>query len=115
MVGHKRLVAWQKADRLAWEVYVLSDKFPKQEIIGITSQLRRAVISVVLNIVEGYARESKKEFRHFLKISLGSLAEVGYILEFSFKRGYITKVQYNNASELKDECGRIIWSLMRSL
>ncbi|KKR11320.1 MAG: S23 ribosomal protein, partial [Candidatus Woesebacteria bacterium GW2011_GWA1_39_21b] len=51
LVGYKKLIAWQLADKLAWEVYLLTDKFPKDEIYGLTSQLRRAVLSVVLNIV----------------------------------------------------------------
>lgn len=94
LLGYKRLVAWQIADKLAWGVYFVTDQFPKSELFGLTSQLRRAVLSVVLDIVEGYARESRREFKHFLKISLGSLAETFYLLEFLLRRGYITGSQY---------------------
>ena len=113
-VGYKRLIAWQLADKLAWKVYELTNGFPKHELYGLISQLRRAVLSVPLNIVEGYARNNKNEFRQFLRISLGSLAEVDYLLQFSLKREYITKVEYESVYELKEECGRVLWKLMKS-
>lgn len=108
------MVAWQLADKPAWEVYTLSDKFPKLEMYGLTSQLRRAVLSVPLNIVEGYARSNKNEFRRFLNIALGSLAETGYLIEFSLRRRYITKEEYKKVYELKEECGKVLWKLMKS-
>jgi len=113
-LGYKRLVAWQLTDRLAWEVYSATDSFPKVELFGLTSQLNRAILSVVLNIVEGYARNSKNEFRRFLLISLGSLAESGYLLDFAFKRSYLSKDKYQKLIELKNECGRVLWKLMKS-
>lgn len=88
---YKKLVVWQVADELAKEVYVLTRKFPKEEIYVLTSQLRRAVLSVVLNIIEGYARSSRNEFRQFLRIALGSLAETTYLLEFAAEQKYITE------------------------
>ena len=113
-IGHRRLIAWQLADKFAWEVYKLSDKFPKDELYGLTSQLRRSALSVPLNIVEGYSRNSKNEFRQFLKISLGSLAEAGYLLEFSLKRSYLNQENYTRIIAIKEECGRVIWKLMKS-
>lgn len=68
LIGYKKLIAWQKADLLAHLVYDLTMHFPKEEIFGLTSQLQRAILSVVANIVEGYSRNSKKEFHHFLSI-----------------------------------------------
>lgn len=115
LVGYKKLIAWQLADKLAWVVYELTDKFPRHEIYGLTSQLRRAVLSIPLNIVEGYARNNKNEFRHFLRIALGSLAEVDYLLRFSLKRKYITQKDFDKALELKKECGKVLWKLMKSL
>lgn len=112
-LGYKRLIAWQVADRFVWEVYILTNRFPKSEIFGITSQLRRAVLSVVLNIVEGYARGNRNEFRNFLRISLGSLAETGYLLDFCLRLGYISEKEYEIVSELKEECGKILWTLMK--
>lgn len=113
-MGYQRLIAWQLTDKLAWEIYNLTDKFPKHELYGLTSQLRKAVLSVPLNIVEGYARDSKNEFRHFLRIALGLPAEVDYLLKFSLKRKYISKTEYENAYELKEECGKVLWKLMKS-
>ena len=112
--GYKRLIAWQKADELAHSIYATTQSFPKSEIFGLTSQLRRAVLSVPANIVEGYARVNKNEFRRFLTIALGSLAEVEYFLEFSFKQKLIKQRDFESILSLKEECGRIIWSLHRS-
>jgi four helix bundle protein len=112
--GYKSLIAWQKADKLAHEVYSATSNFPKAEIFGLTSQIRRAVLSVPANITEGYARNSKNEFRRFLSISLGSLAELEYFLDFAFKENFLQQKNFESLMILKDECGRIIWSLYRS-
>ena len=103
------------ADELASKVYEASVKFPKDEVFGLTSQLRRAVLSVPLNIVEGHSRNNKNEFRQFLRISLGSLAEVDYLLHFSLKRKYISNVIYQDLIVLRITCGKILWKLMKSL
>lgn len=113
-VGYQKLIAWQLADKLAWQVYELTVNFPKSEIYGLTSQLRRAALSVPLNIVEGHSRNSKNEFRQFLRISLGSLAETDYLLEFSLRRKYFTKSEYEQVSAIRDECGKVLWRLMKS-
>jgi|SRR3989338_6155048 len=113
-IGYKRLIAWQVADELAWEVYKSTDKFPKEELYGLTSQLRRATLSVPLNIVEGHSRNNKNEFRHFLRIALGSLAETDYLLQFSMRRQYINKLQHEKLSEIRVKCGRLLWKLMKS-
>ncbi len=76
LVGYKSLIAWQVADDLARKTYSLTDKFPKDELYGLTSQVRRAVLSIPLNIVEGYSRNGKNKFRQFLRIALGSLGKL---------------------------------------
>jgi len=88
------LLVYQKADQFLMDVYYISTIFPKEEIYGVTSQLRRAALSVVLNIVEGHARGSQKEFVRFLYISRASLSECAYLLEFCLKIKYITEDQY---------------------
>jgi four helix bundle protein len=88
MARHKDLIVFQKADELALLIYKTIGKFPKMEAFGITSQLRRAALSVPTNIVEGYARKSKKELAQFINIALGSLAETEYLLDFSKRLGY---------------------------
>lgn len=112
--GYKNLIAWEKADNFAHEVYKASSKFPKSESFGLTSQLRRAVLSVPANIIEGYARNNKNEFRRFLSIALGSLAETGYFIEFAYKQKFLSSSNFQSLLNLKDECGKIIWSLYRS-
>ena len=107
-LGYKRLIAWQVADKLAWKIYELTDKFPNNELYGLTSQIRRATLSVPLNIVEGYSRNSKNEFRQFLKIALGSLAETAYLIEFALRRKYVTTKDYENIKLIKEECGKIL-------
>lgn len=114
-VGYKNLIAWQKANRLAHEVYELALDFPKNELFALTSQLQRAALSVPTNIVEGYGRNSRNEFGRFLSIALGSLAETGYLLEFAYERKYINKIDFDKVINLKEEAGQIIWKLYKSM
>lgn len=111
LFGYKKLIAWQKANELAHKVYDLTLTFPRNELFGITSQLQRAVLSVPTNIVEGHARNSKKEFHRFLSIALGSLAETEYLLEFAYKRKLIKEEVFKEISLLRAEVGHIIWRL----
>lgn len=112
--GYKRLIVWQVADQLVHKVYDLTLGFPKEELFSLTSQLRRAALSIPANIIEGYTRNSRKEFRHFLSIALGSLAEVEYYLDFALKRSYITKKGFDEADQLRSYCGRLLWKLYKS-
>lgn len=114
LVGYERLVAWQVADEFAWEVYLLTDTFPKHELYGLTSQLRRAVLSVPLNIVEGHSRYNKNEFRNFLRIALGSLAQSDYLIKFTLRRKYISNNDHERVSDLREKCGKLLWNLMKS-
>lgn len=114
LVGYQKLISWQLADEFAWEVYKLTYTFPKEELYGLTSQLRRAVLSVPLNIVEGHARNSKREFKRFLKIALGSLAEVDYILQFAFRCNYLEEADHLHLSKLRASCGKVLWKPMLS-
>lgn len=111
IIGYKKLIAWQVADKFVKAVYKSTFTFPREEMFGVTSQLRRSSLSVVLNIVEGYARNNRNEFRQFLKISLGSLAESEYLIEFAKEQDYLKEEVCNNLIRQKEECGRIIWKL----
>lgn len=113
MARYRDLIIFQKADKLAYEIYKLSKSFPKNEMFGLTSQLRRAALSIPTNIVEGHARRSKKEFRQFINISLGSLAETEYLFNFSKRLGYHT--ESSETENLLNEVGRVLWSFYRSL
>ena len=112
--AYKKLIVWEIADELVHLVYDLTVGFPKDELYSLTSQIRRAALSVVANIIEGHARNSKNEFRHFLSIALGSLSEVEYYLEFAFKRKYLTEEEFNKAKTLRSSCGQLLWRLYKS-
>jgi four helix bundle protein len=88
---YKELIAWQKAKKLAVEVCILVPRFPKDELYGLTSQLRRSVISVPSNIAEGQGRLTRGEFLQFLGHARGSLFEVQTQLEIALDLGYIEK------------------------
>jgi four helix bundle protein len=113
--GYKKLVVWRKADELAYQIYMATKNFPKEEAYGITSQLRRAALSIPTNIVEGYGRQGKKELRQFLNIALGSLAEVRYLLDFSSRLKYIAAEEQKTLEDFADEVGRLLWKFHQSL
>jgi four helix bundle protein len=113
--GYRNLIVWQKADELAFQVYKASESFPKSEVYGIISQLRRASLSVPTNLVEGFARKGKIEFKHFVNIALGSLAEVEYLLGFACRLGYLTDSKYAPLEALRAEVGRLLWSFYESI
>lgn len=114
-VGYKKLVVWQKADEFAYQSYMATKNFPKEEIYGITSQLRRAVLSISVNIVEGYGRQGKKELKHFLNIALGSLAETEYLLNFSLRLNYLTAEKHKKLQDLRTETGKLLWKFYKSI
>lgn len=81
---------------------------------GLVSQLRRAALSVATNIVEGFARNSKNEFRRFLGIALSSLAETEYLLSFAERQKFISEKDYEDLMKLRNECGKYLWRLLQS-
>ena len=91
--AHKKLDVWREGVAFATEIYKITESFPKTEIYGLTSQMRRAVVSIPSNIAEGAARCSDKEFAQFLKISGGSLSEVDTQIEIANNLGYLTQDQ----------------------
>lgn len=105
----KNLDIWKLADKLAYEVYITSRTFPKEEVYGLTSQLRRAALSVPTNIVEGYSRRGDKELAHFINISLGSMAETKYLLFFSTRLGYLEDPAYEELDEGYERLGQKLW------
>ncbi|RKF04633.1 four helix bundle protein [Tenacibaculum lutimaris] len=100
MRNYRKFEVWKKSHELALKVYELTKGFPKEEIYGITSQLRRASLSVPTNIVEGVSRNTEKEFAHFVNIASGSSAEVEYLLEFASELNYLS---YENFEGLNKE------------
>lgn len=105
----KNLEVWKLADTFALEVYRVTKKFPREEVYGLTSQLRRAALSVPTNIVEGYSRRGDRELRRFLDIALGSLAETKYLLHFSHCLSYLDDSTYAALSKAAEELGSKLW------
>jgi four helix bundle protein len=96
-------------------IYKITRKFPREELYGVTSQLRRASMSIILNYIEGFARrrgENCKIYKYFLETSYGSLKESKYLLFFSFEERYINKKEYNFGLGLNDRIGKMLWSII---
>ncbi|OGQ94878.1 MAG: four helix bundle protein [Deltaproteobacteria bacterium RIFOXYD12_FULL_57_12] len=106
---YKDLLAWQRADKLALAVYEVTKGFPATELYGLTSQLRRAALSVPTNIVEGYARQGDKELARFINIAIGSLAETEYFLGFAQNLSYISREKHHEIDGLRKEVGKLLW------
>lgn len=109
---YKELIVWQKSYRLSLQVYELTQKFPKEEIYGLTSQIRRAAVSIPSNIAEGYCRQSKKEYIQFLKISFGSGAEVETQLLIAKDLHYLSEFEFVKTNDLLIEIMKMLNSLI---
>ncbi len=90
-------------------VYKFTRSFPRDELYGVISQIRRASLSVILNYVEGYARRKRKVYLNFLETSYGSLKESKYLLYFSLKENYLEEEDYKKALSLSEEIGAMLW------
>jgi four helix bundle protein len=117
MRNHTKLRAFELADDLAVNIYMITKKFPKEEIFGLSSQMRRAVVSVPSNIVEGCARESQTEYRRFLEIAYGSLKEVDYQFSLAIRLTFIQSVdpQVIECKNKLEESKKVLGSLLRSM
>lgn len=113
--SHRDLIAWQKAMNLVAAVYEVSKEYPKEELYGLTSQTRRAAVSIPANIAEGQGRRSKKEFCQFLGNARGSLLELDTHLELALRFGYMKSHQYASLETQLNEVGRLINGLLRAL
>ena len=113
--SYRDLVAWQKAMVLVTEIYRVSHKFPKDELFGLTSQLRRAAVSIPSNIAEGRGRSSLGEFRLFLGNAMGSLAEVETQIFIAQNLRYIDEATTSSLLDLASEVGRVLNGLIASI
>jgi four helix bundle protein len=104
-----------KSNELAHLVYKITKSFPKEEIYGLTSQIRMSATSVPANITEGFARISDKLNKQFLMISYGSLQELKYFLTFSYDEKYLNKSDYEKATNLAEECSKMLWKTIKTL
>lgn len=104
-----------KMDKYAHLIYEITRDFPKEELYGVTSQLRRAALSIILNYIEGFARQKKAVKQNFWEISYGSLKETKYLLQFSLVEKYLNKSEYNKTIKLAEEIGAMLWRSIKSL
>ena len=115
MKPHQNLQAWTKSFELVKDLYVLTRAFPSEEKFGLTSQIRRASVSIPANIAEGAARKSKAEFIQFLRIALGSLSELDTLVLLSLELGYLSKADSESTIERLDVIGKLIYGLIKKL
>jgi len=113
--GFKKLTVWQKAYDFALMVYKYTQEFPSSELYGLTSQIRRATVSISANIAEGSERQHKKEFLQFLSIARGSLAEVETYLMLVKDLSYISEDRFVELEKQRQEIGRLLRGLYKSL
>jgi four helix bundle protein len=105
-------VAWQRADDLVVEVYKVTQSFPKSELYGLTSQMRRAVVSVAANIAEGSARQYMKEYLRFLHIADSSLAEVAYYIHLAYRLDLLDRETRRRLETMRSDAGRPLHGLI---
>ena len=115
MRDYRKIQAWQHADNLTVAVYEATKTFPKEELYGLTSQIRRAAYSVSSNIVEGASRSSQKDYLHFLQIARGSLAETHYFLHLSFRLGYLDQSHCAVLMQPAEAAARVLAGLIRAV
>jgi four helix bundle protein len=111
---YSELIVWQKAMALVEKIYQATQNFPKEELYGLTGQLRRAAISIPSNIAEGQGRRSTNEFLHHLSISYGSLMEAETQLQIAMRLGYLSKETTSEILERAAEIARLLNGLSNS-
>jgi four helix bundle protein len=111
----RKLRAFELADELVLTVYKTTAGFPKAEQFGMTSQMRRAAVSIASNIVEGCARHSESEYLRFLDIAFGSARELQYQASLSFRLGYLGESAYAPLRLMCEETSKVLNGLLRSL
>jgi four helix bundle protein len=115
MKDFRTLNVWQKSHKLTVTVYQMTSNFPKEELYGITSQLRRAIISIPTNIAEGCGRGSDKDFAKFIQIAIGSACESEYLILLSNELGFFKKDNFELLTENICEIKKMLTSLIKNL
>ena len=115
MARYERFEAWKKAHHLALTVYRVTQSFPRHELYGITSQARRAALSVPTNIAEGSAKRGRREFGRYLDIALGSLSELSYLFLMARDLGLIPMEQWTEFNDLQTETSKTLWGLYQAV
>ena len=115
MRDYKNIKAWQLADKLTLKIYEFTKSYPKDELYGLVSQMRRAAISVPANIAEGSARISNKDYLRFLFIARSSARELEYYIHLSHKLTYIGDMRFRELSDLCSETLRVLFGLIQAV
>ncbi|HKX86714.1 MAG TPA: four helix bundle protein [Flavobacterium sp.] len=115
MSTFRDLLIWQKSMTLVTEIYLLTNSFPKEEIYGLTSQIRRSSISIPSNIAEGFGRNGNQDYLKFLNFSIASLFEMQTQIEIAFNLNYITQQQFNKIYDEAKELERMTSSFIRKI
>lgn len=113
--SYKKLIVWQKAVELVVEIYEITEKFPKTETYGLTSQIRRSAVSVPSNIAEGQYRRTGKDYIQFLRIAFGSGAEIETQLIIAKKLPQMKTLDYSRADSLLEEVMKMLNALISSI
>ena len=115
MISYKELIVWQRSIELVVEIYRLTRMYPKEELYGITSQTRRASVSIPSNIAEGYTRKHKQEYIQFLRISFASGAELETLILIAKKLKLTSEVEFTKSDELLEEVMKMLNKMTNSL
>lgn len=115
LIGYRKLIIWHESHKLMLMVYKQTMCFPKNELFGITSQLRRASLSVPTNIVEGYSGKSRKLFYRYLDIAFRSITEVEYLLEACRDLEYLNNDEYNLIEQQRGKTAALIRKFINNL
>ena len=113
--SYRDLIVWEKAINLTVEIYKITENFPKEEIYGLTSQMRRSAVSIPSNIAEGRNRGTRKDFCNFLRIALGSCAELSTQIEIAKKLSKPTLLNYKNAESVLTEIMKMLYTMIKNL
>ena len=115
MKDFRSLTVWEKGHRLALGIYKVTKSFPKEEIYGLTSQIRRASTSIPINIAEGCGRGSDADFARFLQIAFGSASETEYLLLLCFELDYLSQDNYGEMNMNTQEVKKMLAKLMSTI
>ena len=113
--NYRELVVWQKAVELVEQVYQVTRQFPKEEMYGLTNQVRRAAVSIPSNIAEGYGRKSKKEYLQFYSIAYGSLLELETQLILSHDLKFISDNDFEVTDSTREEVSKMLYTMIAKL
>lgn len=115
MRNFKELAIWQRSHLLILKIYTLSKSFPKEELLGLTSQIRRSAYSIPTNIAEGCGRDSSPEMKRFLIISSGSATELEYQIILAYDLGYLTKTIFDELTVEIIEIQKMIYTFIKNM